>query len=162
MALGYFKREEYSGAADAVVNRLADILFIEAVRTYFSAPDAQKLRLSVALRDRRIGAALAAIHRLPEGDRGLAALAKQAAMSRTSFATRFKALVGESPHFYITRCRINKAVNLLLSSNATVSQVARRVGYSSEVGFGRAFKRYVGTSPNAYRKRAARNRPDSA
>jgi AraC family transcriptional regulator, alkane utilization regulator len=157
MALTFLAKEAHADrpGADTVVTRLADILFIQAIRTYVSAPDAQKLRLAVALRDSRIGAALAAIHRQPEEDWGVARLAKHVGMSRTAFATRFRELVGESPYFYVTRCRMNKAIHLLLSSNATVSQIARRVGYRSEVGFGRAFKQYVGTSPAAHRKRAA-------
>ncbi len=165
MALTFLTKEADSGrpGADTIVTRLADILFVEAIRTYVAAPDAQNLRLAVALRDSRIGAALAAIHRQPEEDWGVARLAKHVGMSRTAFATRFRELVGESPHFYVTRCRMNKAVHHLLSSNATIAQVAQRVGYGSEVGFGRAFKRYVGTSPAAHRRRAATTRrPRSA
>ena len=75
-----------------------------AVRTYFSASEAQPLRLGVALRDPRIGTALVAIHRQPEADRGVGTLAKHAGMSRTAFAARFRELVGESPLFCVTRC----------------------------------------------------------
>ena len=160
MALSFLAKETNSDrpGTDTVVNRLADILFIEAIRTYVSAPDVRKLRPAVALRDPRIGTALLAIHRQPEGDWGVATLAKHVSMSRTAFATRFSELVGESPYSYVTRCRMNKAVNLLLSTNATIAQIAQRVGYDSEVGFGRAFKRYVGTSPAAHRRRGSRRR----
>ena len=161
MALAFMSEEaDDSGhpGADAVVTRLADILFIETVRTYFSAPDGQQLRLAVALRDPRIGTALVAIHRQPETDWTVGTLAKHVAMSRTGFATRFRELVGESPHLYVTRCRMTKALGLLVSSTATIPQIAMRVGYGSQMGFVRAFKRYVGTSPAAYRRRAAGKR----
>ncbi len=164
MTLTFLKEEADSGlpGGDSVVTRLADILFIEAVRTYVSAPEAKKLKLAVSLRDPRIARALVAIHREPEAGWDLGTLAKHVGMSRTAFALRFRELVGEAPYSYVTRCRMNKAVNLLLSSNATIAQIAQRVGYGSEVGFGRAFKRYVGTSPAAHRRRAATaRRPQS-
>lgn len=165
MAITFLAKEADAGrpGADTVVTRLADIVFIEAIRTYFAAPDVKKLRLAVALRDTRIGTALAAIHRQPEEDWGVATLAKHVGMSRTALATRFRELVGESPYSYLTRCRMNKAVNLLLSSNATIAQIAQRAGYGSEAGFGRAFKRYLGISPAAHRRRGMRTRTsDSA
>lgn len=158
MALAFLADEaDLTGpGAETVVTRLADILFIEAIRSYFSKPAAEQLRLAVALRDARIGTALVAIHRQPEADWDVGKLANHAGMSRTAFAVRFRELVGEAPYSYITRCRIAKAVTLLQTSSATISQIAQRVGYGSEVGFGRAFKRHLGTSPAAYRTRAAR------
>ncbi len=160
MALTFLKDEAESSlpGGDTVVTRLADIVFIEAVRTYFSTPEAKKLRLAVALRDPRIARALVAIHGEPEADWDLGALAKHVGMSRTAFATRFREVVGESPHAYVIRCRMTKAIGLLVSSTATIPQIAKRVGYASEVGFGRAFRRHVGASPAAHRKRAARTR----
>ena len=89
---------------------------------------------------------------------GVATLARHMGMSRTALARRFRQLVGEAPYSYVTRCRMSKAVSLLLSSNATIAQFAQRVGYGSKVGFGRAFKRYVGTSPAAHRRRRMRTR----
>jgi AraC-like DNA-binding protein len=164
MALAFLAQEaeSWSPGADAVVTRLADILFIEAVRACYSAPEAQQPKLAVALRDPRIGTTLVAIHREPEGEWGLGALARHAGMSRTAFATRFRELVGESPHSYVTRCRMTKAMALLAASRATIPQIAERVGYRSEVGFGRAFKRWVGISPAAHRRRAASGRAPRA
>ncbi len=140
------------GAAMTMI-RLADLLFIEAVRTYFSAPGTSKHGLAAALRDPRIATAIASMHRQPEAKWDLRRMAKQAAMSRAAFADRFKALVGESPIVYLTRCRMNKASGLLSSSHVPLSQVAARSGYDSEASFGRAFKRATGKSPAAYRKK---------
>jgi AraC-like DNA-binding protein len=137
--------------AEIAVTRLADLLFIEALRTYFSAPGTPNLGLAAALRDPRIGAAMVSIQRQPEARWEVGRLARQVAMSRTAFATRFKALVGESPFSYVTRCRMNKATGALRSSDATMADVAERAGYDSEASFGRAFKRWHGTSPAAFR-----------
>jgi AraC-like DNA-binding protein/mannose-6-phosphate isomerase-like protein (cupin superfamily) len=152
--LDFLKRESAAGlpGAEVVITRLADFLFIEALRAYFELPDSDKSGLSVALRDPRIGSALAFLNRHPESDWSLATLSRQAGMSRTSFATRFAELVGEPPMRYLMRCRVNKAAKLLRDGRASVQQVAERVGYDSELGFSRAFKRLVGSSPAEYRR----------
>jgi AraC-like DNA-binding protein len=151
---GFLARESRASrpGAETVITRLADILFIEAIREYFSSPEAEKLGLAVALKDSRLGAALASIHRFPGTDWDVKTLARQAAMSRTAFATRFAELVGEPPLRYVARCRMNRAISLLTASDATIRQIAECVGYDSELGFSRAFKRFVGTSPAAYRR----------
>ena len=136
-----------------MVVRLADLLFIEAVRAYMSAPGAPKSGLAAALRDPRIATAVVSIHRQPESKWDVRRLAQQAAMSRAAFVDRFKSLVGESPISYVTRCRMSRATALLASSHVPLSQIAARAGYESEASFGRAFKRNIGLSPAAYRKR---------
>jgi AraC-like DNA-binding protein len=151
--LDLLKRESEGGlpGAEAIIARLADILFIEALRAYFAAPDSEAPSLSMALRDSGIASVLALLHRHPESDWSLGTLARRAGMSRTAFATRFAQLVGQSPMRYLTRCRMNKATKLLGGRGATIKQVAERVGYDSELGFSRAFKRIMGISPADYR-----------
>jgi AraC-like DNA-binding protein len=144
--------ETYRPGADSVITRLADILFIEAVRGYIASPEAEKAELSVALRDPQVAAALASIHQHPETDWDVKMLARQAEMSRTAFAIQFAKLIGEPPLRYITRCRMDKAAGLLRSSRATIAQIAERVGYETEAGFSRAFKRSLGATPAAYRR----------
>ncbi len=144
--------------ADSVVTRLADILFIEAIREYFASPEAETLGLAVALRDPRIGAAVASILRHPETDWEVNTLARQAGMSRTAFALQFAKLVGRSPLGYVTSCRMSKAAALLRTSTATIPQIAERVGYHSEIGFSRAFKRALRATPAAYRRASHRER----
>jgi len=53
---------------------------------------------------------------------------------------------------YLTRCRVNKAARLLRTAGTTTQQVAERVGYESELGFTRAFTRFLGASPAEYRR----------
>jgi AraC-like DNA-binding protein len=145
--------------ADTVVTRLADVLFIEAIRAHFASPEAESGGLALALRDRRLGAALAAMHRDPGMDWDVGSLARRAAMSRTAFATRFAALVGEPPRRYLTRCRMDKAAALLRTTSASLPEIAEKVGYESELGFARAFERFLGASPAQYRRRLRRSAP---
>jgi len=147
--------DAYRPGADCVITRLADVLFIEAIRAYFASPEAEKLGLAVALRDPRVGAALASIHQHPETDWDVKTLARQATMSKTAFAIQFARLVGKPPHRYVTSCRMNKAAALLRASGATIPQIAERVGYDTEAGFARAFKRSLGATPAAYRRSAS-------
>jgi AraC-like DNA-binding protein len=153
-AVRFLKQESDSGrpGADLVVTRLADVLFIEALRTHLATPEGRRSGVGVALKDPRVGRALGLIHSKPETDWSVERLARQAGMSRTSFALRFRELMGESPARYVTRCRLDRAAGLLRADDAPLAEVAERVGYDSEIGFGRAFKRFTGTSPAAYRR----------
>ena len=145
---------------DVVLNRLADVLFVRAVRAHL-------LRISTTngtgrpswlhgLSDPRIARVLAEIHRAPEKAWTLAQLASHAAMSRTAFAQRFRALVGQTPVSYLATWRMQKAAYLLEMRTLSIAQVAERVGYASELAFAKAFRRLIGTPPGAYAREHAR------
>ena len=144
----------YRPGGESVITRLADILFIEALRAYFTSPEAEKTGLAVALKDARIGAALASIHERPEANWDINTLARRVGMSRTAFAVQFAKFVGEPPRHYVLRCRMNKAADLLRTSTATIPQIGERTGYNTESSFSRAFKRVFGRTPAGYRRRA--------
>ena len=82
-------------------------------------------------------------------------------MSRTAFAVRFRELVGQSPLQYVTRCRMDRAAEMLRSTEVPIAEVAGKVGYDSEAGFGRAFQRHIGQAPAAYRKQLKTERGSS-
>jgi len=109
-----------------------------------------------ALRDPQIATAIHLIHAQPEEAWTVERLAVEVAYSRSAFAARFRELVGESPMAYVMRTRLALAATLLEQTNASIGEVARRAGYSSEASFGRAFKRAFGIAPGAYRRRPAR------
>jgi AraC-like DNA-binding protein len=103
------------------------------------------------LRDPQVGAALGLIHREPEREWTVAGLAAEVGMSRSPFAAKFAELVGEPPLAYLTAWRMQVAAGLL-RDGLPVAEVAARVGYESEAAFSRAFKRWRGESPSAYRR----------
>ena len=141
----------------ALVARLSDILFIQAVRAYFSRLVDRKegyinngwLR---ALGDPQIGLAIAFIHQQPENEWAVASLASKVGMSRSTFSEKFRALVGVPPLKYVAQWRVHKATWLLRPSDAKIAEIADRVGYDSEVSLSRAFKRFNGMSPGNYRR----------
>jgi AraC family transcriptional regulator, alkane utilization regulator len=138
-----------------MLSRVSDLIFIEAVRSYFSDASDGPRGWFAALNDRHIGAAISLIHSEPNRDWTVATLASAVAMSRSAFALRFCLLLGESPIRYLTRRRLARAAKLLEAHGLPIARVAEEVGYESDAAFRRAFKRHVGLSPAEYRRAKA-------
>lgn len=136
-----------------ILARLADVLFIQAVRAYVAELPAAEGNWLCALKDAEIGVALSQIHRYPHRAWTVALLAEQISMSRSAFAARFTQLVGQPPMQYLTAWRMVKAANLLRESQLGIRDIAVQVGYESEVAFSKAFKRWAGVAPGIYRRK---------
>jgi AraC-like DNA-binding protein len=144
--------------AETIVRRLTDVLFVQAIRAWVEQAADESQSWVGALQDRYVGAALQLIHSNPAYPWTVARLAAEVAMSRSTFASRFKALVGESPLHYLTRWRMQLAAQLLHADTCGIVDVAQRVGYESEVAFSKAFKRTMGVSPGVFRRQASPSR----
>jgi AraC-like DNA-binding protein len=140
---------------ETVITRLADVLVIQAIRSWIEQDPAAQTGWLGALRDKQIGRAIAMIHRDPSRPWTLASLAAEAAMSRSAFAARFTERVGEPAMQYLARWRMHVARTWLREGNVRLGELADRLGYQSEAAFSRAFKRLVGISPGAARRRRA-------
>lgn len=138
--------------ADTMLTRLAELMFVEVVRTHLETLVPEQAGWLAGLRDPVVGAALSCLHAQPAEDWTLAALAREAGSSRTVLAERFTQLVGMPPMQYLTQWRLQLAANLLASSTAKVATIGAEVGYASEAAFSRAFKRATGRSPAAFRR----------
>jgi len=79
-------------------------------------------------------------------------LARAVGLSRAAFARRFVAVSGRSPLRYLTHLRMALAASLLENDDASLAEVALRVGYASEFAFSRAFKRQHGVAPSLFRR----------
>ena len=148
--------EELRPGGEAVITRLADILVIQAIRSWLESDPAARTGWLGALHDPQIGQAIALIHREPARPWTVASLAAQVAMSRSAFAARFTALVNEPAMSYVTRWRMHLALSALQDEGATVAELAGRLGYRSEAAFARAFKRVTGLPPGAVNARVHR------
>jgi AraC-like DNA-binding protein len=147
------------GAAE-VVNRLADILFIQALRAYFDEnADIAEAGWLAAVRDQQIGRALALLHGHLHQPWTVDSLAHHLAVSRSAFAAKFRELVGEPPLHYLTRLRINAAAVRLRSTDDKLSVIAKATGYESVAAFVKSFKRHMGTTPGDYRQVRPAARP---
>lgn len=140
-----------------VARHLAYMMLIQALRLYLAEGLGGGVGWLFALGDRQIGAALAAMHGDPAYGWTLQELAARAGMSRSSFALKFKAKVGQPPLDYLTRWRMLLAADRLTSGEA-VSAVSRALGYESDSAFSTAFKRVMGCSPRQYARALAPTR----
>jgi len=145
---------ELQPGGETVMTRLADILVIQAIRSWIAEESSAQTGWLAALQDKQIGRAMQLIHRDPAQNWSVASLARVAAMSRSAFAAQFRKLLGESPMQYVVRWRMQLAVTFLEEGKVSVGEVAERLGYGSEAAFSRAFKRVVGRPPGAVRREA--------
>jgi AraC-like DNA-binding protein len=86
-------------------------------------------------------------------DLDIAALARVACCSEAHFIRTFKSTFGETPHRYLQRRRIERAMFLLRTTDQSVTDICMTVGFSSLGTFGRTFTEIVGEPPGEYRKR---------
>jgi AraC-like DNA-binding protein len=141
--------------AEAVVNRLAGVLFVQMVRAYIEQSKSPPAMLA-AIADKRVGAALELMHQAPQDAWTLETLARRAGMSRSALAARFHQLVGKTPMQYLTLWRMQLARRFLGETRLGTAAIAERVGYLSEAAFRKAFKKAVGKGPGAYRRDVSR------
>ncbi|HEX7675997.1 MAG TPA: AraC family transcriptional regulator [Bdellovibrio sp.] len=137
----------------AAFNRLSEVLFIHAMRIYFTRPSVKNepswLR---ALNDVQVGKALKLMHANLGKSWTVTSLGKAVGLSKSGFAARFKSAVGQTPMEHLTQRRILKAARLLEESeSALIEDVANTVGYESESAFRKAFRREMGASPRDFR-----------
>ncbi|MBU1312353.1 MAG: AraC family transcriptional regulator [Alphaproteobacteria bacterium] len=135
-----------------VLTRMADLLAARLIRCWVNCTGTSTSGWLAAIRDPHIGRALAAMHRDPGHNWTLVALAAVAGQSRSVFAERFSAILGEGPARYLARLRMQHARELLGQGGMSVAEVASRLGYDSEASFARAFKRITSVSPGVVRR----------
>ena len=140
-------------ASNLAIAKLADLLFMQALRNYLSSGPSESLGWVRGMTDPRIGRAISAMHSAPERRWTVQALAAEVGSSRAVFAKQFSALVGQSVLRYLTGWRMHVAAGFLLDESNSVASVALRVGYGNEAAFSIAFKRWSGVSPSEYRGR---------
>ena len=141
------------GLGSAVmISRLADILFVQAIRTYAATAGRLEFGWLSALSDPRLAPVFRAIHGGLERPWSVEALAALAGMSRSAFAARFRDRVGVAPLAYLGRWRMFRAGAMLREGRQSVAAIAHAVGYESEASFTKSFKRATGLSPGVFRR----------
>lgn len=154
--LRFLRKEtkQTSLGSETIVARLIDVIFVEAVRTWLKDQPQGSAGWLGALRDPAIGAALGLLHKNPEKAWTVPSLAARVGMSRSPFAARFAALVGQSPMAYLKHWRLELSARLLREQNLSLATIADQVGYESAAAFSRVFKREFRVSPGQYRHKA--------
>lgn len=139
---------------EAVLDRMLDLLLIATLRSWFATHEAPAWYRAQS--DPVVGKAMRIMQHDPARPWTVAALAAEVGVSRASLARRFTELVGEPPMAYLTGWRLALAADLLREPDATVTSVARKVGYGSPFALSAAFKRVHGVSPQEHRVGANR------
>ena len=148
--IGYEAAQQETGAL-AIIDRLAEIIFIQVIRATIKSTES-KIPFLAALGDPQLNQALGLIHSQPEHNWTIAELGQQVGMSRSAFAKHFSELAGMTPYQYLTSVRMQRAAQQLKNSPDTIALVAESAGYESETAFSNAFKQYYGVRPGEYRK----------
>jgi len=143
---------ELRDGRDLILERLVEVLLVEALR--FRPPDAERRErgLLAGLADPALARALRLVHGDVARPWTVAELARTAGMSRAVFAERFARKVGVPPMEYVLEWRIAIAKDLLLRERQPLAEVATRVGYGSASAFSTAFTRRVGCAPSTFKR----------
>ena len=136
----------------AVLERVSEMVFVDAARRYLESLPANASGWLAALRDRYVGRAIQLMHERPAEPWTIDELGRQAGLSRSALHERFVELVGQPPMQYLTNWRMQCGARLLREGRDTVATIALEVGYDSEASFARAFKRLMGQPPAAWRR----------
>lgn len=139
---------ERRSGRELVLTRLVEVLLIEALRS--TAGDDAPPGLLRGLADPRLAPALRRMHGQYARAWTVAALARVAGLSRSTFFARFTGAVGLPPAEYLLAWRMAVARDLLRGGELGVAEVAERVGYGSASTFSAAFSRHVGQPPGRY------------
>ena len=142
-----------------VARRLADVLFVHAVRSFLRQQTTFQAGWCKGIQDPRIGRALAVIHDEPSRPWTVGSLAVAAGMSRARFASRFLELVGQAPITYLTDWRMHRAAREVADDRKTLTTISFESGYGSKVAFSKAFKRWSGLLPRDYRRATMASAP---
>ena len=141
---------------DVVTAKVAELLFVEALRGYIeSLPPSQTGWLS-GLRDSHIGKCLSLLHADPSHGWTVAELAQAVNLSRSVLAAHFVDLVGMSPMQYLKQWRLSMAADMLKNQRESLGRIADSIGYQSEAAFSRAFKQGLRRLSRAMAPRRAR------
>jgi AraC-like DNA-binding protein len=146
--------------AQAIFAKLADVFLTQALRTYLTGAAQTGLLRPGPPPDPPIARASALIRDDPARPWTLQALARETGLSRTAFATRFRAATGQSPIQHLAKVRLSQAAAYLTTADLTLDAIAARTGYASNASLSKAFKRHFGVSPGTYR--ATNRRPVSS
>ncbi|WP_394388261.1 AraC family transcriptional regulator [Shewanella woodyi] len=136
-------------ASDIILSRLSEVFFLSLLRQLSTEGNTQ-MGLFRALQDTKMAKVLQAINNNLAAPWDLNSLANVGGYSRASFINHFKNYLDTTPQEYLSQLRLSKAKKQLIRGDA-VLKVALDVGYSNDVSFAKAFKRYFGYGPGVCR-----------
>ena len=135
----------------AVLGKLSELLFVDAIRSYVEALPEKEGWLT-ALKDRYVSHGLALMYAQPGARWSLDSLATKVGISRSAFSDHFVRCTGMAPMQYLSQWRMRIAADALANSERAIKLVAESAGFGSTAAFTRAFNREFGASPARWRR----------
>ncbi|CDZ30174.1 AraC family transcriptional regulator [Neorhizobium galegae] len=148
--------------SEFIIVRLVELALVEILRMptmNFSSQtvDPTNPGLLAGLRDPVAAKAIRAMHNNAGQDWTVESLARLCGVSRSAFATRFRAVVGIGPITYLLRWRMALAKEALKSGTVRIEEIAFSIGYKSASAFSTSFTRAVGCSPSRFTEISVRS-----
>lgn len=135
-----------------IAQQLCQMMLVQVLRVHVMTAADGRTGWLLALADKQMNTALTAIHASPAHRWTLNTLAEHAGLSRTTFAVKFKAMVGAPPMEYLAKWRMLVAGDKLMNSSESIGAIASSLGYESSSAFSATFKRLMGCPPRDYRE----------
>jgi len=121
-----------------------------------TTPGLLQYNCSASLNDYRIRRSLHLMQRCLSADVDMKSVASAVGLSRPHFFKLFKSQLGVTPNVYLNTLRSERAIDELVNTEKTVTNIAYDLGYSSQASFTRFFSSNVGIAPSEYRRVADR------
>lgn len=137
-----------------MLERLTEIILIELLRHELAVTAPTSTGWLAALGDKALGRCLALIHSEPRHDWSIEELASAVGISRSALANRFEAMLATSPIRYLREWRLYLAGVALREGSGAIASIAHEARYGTEAAFSRAFSRFYGVPPAAWRQLA--------
>ncbi|MBW4507636.1 MAG: AraC family transcriptional regulator [Scytonematopsis contorta HA4267-MV1] len=146
------KKELETTGVDSCIyaESMATALAVHLIKRYSAQPQAIK-EFTDGLPKYKLREVITHINECLDQNLTLAELAAVIQISPHYFATLFKQSTGLAPHQYVTKCRIEKAKQLLRCKELTILEVSQQVGFVSPSHFAKVFRKYTTTTPKIYR-----------
>lgn len=142
-----------SQGSTAIISRLIEVIFIQAIREITESDNQIRNGFVRAMSDKCLSKALSAIHSQPESKWRVEDLAEVAGMSRSNFAKKFQSEIGKTPIDYLRDWRLMRARRMLTSTEFSIEDIAEKCGYDSVPSFSKLFKNRFDIGPSGYRKK---------
>lgn len=159
LALLFAETERLRCGQRLLADRLFEVLLLQLLRWLLDHPERGGLSIGLlnGLADARLARTLTALHEAPGEAWSLDRMARQAGMSRSAFALRFKAVVGEAPAEYLASWRLSIA-QTELQQGRSIKAIATELGYANASALSRLFAHKTGLAPRSWLQ-AQRARP---
>lgn len=139
-----------------LADRLFEVVLIQLLRWLLDHPERSGVRAGLlhGLADPALARALVAMHEAPGDNWDLPTLAARAGLSRSAFAARFKAVVGQPPADYLADWRLSLA-QTQLRDGRSIKQITHELGYANPSALSRLFRQRLGQSPSQWKRSGA-------